>query len=182
MQKDHAHSFAQRKDAHLFMVLNAKPDSHLGADDFNLLADRLCANFCAQRGSPADNAMRSVLMRDWEEVVKADANGDGEVTIDEWHAFKSIKRQGKTPRSFFTDYAKALFGLASVMQGGVFNEAAMRALVMSYNGVDVDVELLFRLLSKDTGEVSQDDLEKILVRYVESHDPSDPANYVFGNF
>ena len=58
----------------------------------------------------------------------------------------------------------------------------MRALVRSYNGVDVDVELLFRLLSKDTGAVSQDDLEKILVRYVESHDPSDPANYVFGNF
>ncbi|GAA2213851.1 hypothetical protein GCM10009850_093140 [Nonomuraea monospora] len=137
-----------------FSLLDANGDGRLRAEDFALLAGRVCASLGADPNSAKALALAEGCRAYWEGLAAiSDSDGDGIVTFQEYAA--------AVPDSDHFDehgspYARALTALADIDDDGQVEHTDFVACMTAIGFALPQVEQLFATLASHGGRVTTD--------------------------
>lgn len=168
-----------------FHVADANHDGLIKRDDYEHHAERMAAAFSTPSDSSAYATIHAQLMRDWEGVRQFVAQGDDQVTLNDWLAFFDMLIHSPTFETWVTTYIDGSFELWKTVdpQGPTDGINVERfAKFYSAYGVDADAaRASFAKMDTDSdGFMSRAEMIAASRDFFSSDDPSAPGNWLYG--
>jgi juvenile hormone diol kinase len=175
----------KRKLPNLFAVHDLNKDGELEQSDFTQYTRRIASTRGWAPGSPQYNELLGKFMVFWEGLRGiADTRHDQRVTLDTWFAYwEQILGTKGMYDQILHPLADLIFKLLDNDGDGAV-KADEYALLYSSGGLDpkLAAAAFSRLDMDHDGQLSVDELLKLLGQFFRSNDPEEPGNWLFGPF
>jgi Ca2+-binding EF-hand superfamily protein len=168
----------------VFAVLDANQDSVISEEDFELIADRVRAQFGIEADSETERKVRAGFLAWWHQLRRDfDADGDGQVTLAE---FASAYKDGKgDPERYFAERlghtVKAVVDMVDSDGDGFLSEAEYLHLLAVATPDREAAMAGFRQLDTDgDGRVSVAEFQVGIQQLMLSNDPTAAGTSILG--
>ncbi|WP_084557641.1 lipase family protein [Hamadaea tsunoensis] len=143
-----------------FSLLDATGDGYLSRDDYTAFALRLVLALGEAPRSPRAHAVREGYLRLWRAIVtRADTDGDGRVSRDEYAAWAARSDADGAFDAAVRPLAWAVIGLADTDEDGLLNRPDLTRLLTACNLTKEQVGRTIAELDTDgSGTVSADEI------------------------
>jgi Ca2+-binding EF-hand superfamily protein len=169
----------------VFAVLDANQDSVISEEDFELIGNRVCAQFGIAADSETGRKVRGSYLAWWQQLRRDfDANGDGQVTLAE---FASAYKDGKgDPQRYFAEQlgptVKVVVDMVDSDGDGFLSEAEyLRLLAVATPNREAALAGFRQLDTDGDGRVSVAEFQVGMQQLMLSNDPNAPGTSVLGN-
>lgn len=176
--------FRRLKLLYLFhSFLDHNCSGNIDKEDFELAVE----NIAKLRGwSPDDEKYKetqNALLNIWQALIKeADANQDGQISIDEWFAmWQEYTKNPSKPLEWQDLYCKFIFDLQDDSGDGSIDVEEFSNVLQSFGLLKEDSEVAFEFMSRGRKTISWKEFQELWKEYIVSENPSDPGNYIFGS-
>ncbi|NUS56801.1 MAG: EF-hand domain-containing protein, partial [Streptomycetaceae bacterium] len=141
-------------------LLDAGGDGYLSRDDYTAFALRLVLALGEAPRSPRAQAVREGYLRLWRAIVtRADTDGDGRVSRDEYAAWAARATADGAFDAAIRPLAWAVIGLADTDEDGLLNRPDLTRLLTACNLTPEQVRHTITELDTDrSGTVSADEI------------------------
>jgi len=176
--------FWNDKMTHLFYLYDADRDGSITSNDFDILATKLSSLIGlsgenSQKCSEDYAAARRKLMN---EIMRADANHDGKVTLDEWLDFhKRLANELRKPDTDplileqFSDRIDTTFKMLDLNHDGIIEKAEW-IKTCEFFGVEKNLaESSFAQIAEG-GKLNEDEAKQLFFEYIISENPNHLSN------
>ncbi|CAM2701114.1 unnamed protein product [Rotaria socialis] len=174
-------TFWNEKMKHLFNLYDADHDGSITPADFEILADKLSALVGQDDGERREqyaNARKTLC----QEIMRADANQDGKVTLEEWidfhqHLAKELQKPDTSPEILeqLSERMNTTFHMLDLNHDGYIAKDEW-VKTCQFFGVDqTTAERSFQQLSKDD-KLEEDKAKHLFFEYLKSDDPNHISN------
>ncbi|CAF1622013.1 unnamed protein product [Rotaria magnacalcarata] len=173
--------FWNEKMKHLFNLYDADHDGSITPADFEILADKLSAlvgQDDEQRREQYATARKTLC----QEIMRADVNQDGKVTLEEWidfhqHLAKELQKPDTSPAILeqLAERMNTTFHMLDLNHDGYIGKDEW-VKTCQFFGVDqATAERSFQQLSKDD-KLEEDKAKHLFFEYLKSDDPNHISN------
>ncbi|KAF5299456.1 hypothetical protein FQR65_LT01036 [Abscondita terminalis] len=156
-----------------------RPDraDSMGACSLIYIGIKICRSCRADCADPV-----CVLLKIWDGLRnKADANKDGQVSVDEWCLmWDDFSKAPDNPLEWQTQYLKFMFDLEDASGDGAIDADEFTSVCSCYGLEASECRNAFQKMSNGKANVSYEQFESLWKQYFVSENPSDPGNYIFG--
>jgi len=173
--------FWTEKMRHLFYLYDADKDGTITPKDFKIITDKLSALIGQDDVKRRDDyiAARQTLC---EEIMRADTNKDGQVTLEEWLSFHqrlaNELRKPDTNPEVLAQLAKRVnttFSMIDLNSDG-YIESDEWLKTCEFFGVDKEAaEKSFKQIAND-GKLKEDKAKQLFYEYIKTEDPNHISN------
>ncbi|WP_194835393.1 lipase family protein [Nocardia sp. XZ_19_369] len=167
-----------------FELLDITGDGCLAADDYEAFGLRLVQAYGEAPGSPRAAAVRAGYRALWRAMaIRADVNGDGRITADEFCAWLRTHRDEDAFDRDITPLAQSVIDLADVDRNGVLDREELVGLLIGCEHTPAEASILFdRLDTDDSGTVTTAELIAAIRQFCLDPTPDKPGAWLFGRF
>ncbi|XP_045500440.1 sarcoplasmic calcium-binding proteins I, III, and IV-like [Colias croceus] len=175
--------FRKKKLLHVFTsFFDRNGSGSIDKKDFELAVD----NISKLRGWSAGDAkykeIQSSLMKIWDTLQgRADADKDGEISVDEWIAmWEEFAKNPSAPLEWQSLYCKFIFNLEDASGDGAIDGEEFSSVYASFGLNKDDALAAFRKMSKGKANVSWAEFQDLWKEYFTTEDVNAAGNYIFG--
>lgn len=149
--------------------------------------DTALENIAKLRGwSPSDEKYKETqkaLINIWDSLVKAaDANQDGQVSIEEWlEMWQEYAKNPSKALEWQNLYCKFIFDLQDDGGDGSIDVEEFSNVLQSFGLLKEDSVVAFEFMSRGKKTITWKEFQELWKEYFVSENPSDPGNYIFGS-
>jgi len=174
--------FWNEKMKHLFYLYDADKDGTITPRDFEILADKL-SSLIGQGDTTRREEYAAARKLLCEEIMRADANKDGKVTLEEWIDFhKRIATELRKPDTDpellkqLNQRVNTAFNMLDLNHDGYIVQDEW-VKTCGFFGVDQSTaEKSFAQIAKD-GKIKEDKAKSLFFEYIKTEDPTHISNY-----
>ena len=174
-----------RKLTKLFSLYDANRDGVLVQQDFSALAMRLTKLRQDLHASPQHAQILAHLNQDWQCLcAAADQDHDACITLDEWLAYyDQVLDDMKLYASRVIALVTLLFDAFDQDNDGHINEHEWIRLLSVFNVLPIYASSIFLNLDvNQDGVLTEDEVLTLIHDFFYLHEPSAPANFMFGPY
>lgn len=179
--------FQKRKLMKLFSMYDAQNLGVLKLSDFEQLAQRLAELRGWKPGTPAyEKNLNQYLFFQWNRIrttikQKLQHPKDGSVNLEEWFAYYNIVLNDKTYQEELNLLTEAVFYVVDVDETGHLDKSEWADLFRVYNLPVIYVDETFARIDLDgDGVLSKEEVLSMVQVFLNSDEPDQPGNYMFG--
>ncbi|MEG4207179.1 EF-hand domain-containing protein [Microcoleus sp. Pol7_A1] len=179
--------FQKRKLTLRFYMNDTSKDGIVELADFEHQGQKVAELRGIQPGSTEYEKIISTYVLLWETYWKpADADGDNQVTVDEYLKFGDIliaaNKDAKNEKTKLGP-SQAVFDTVDINGDGEIDLKEYAIYLKAVGRSEEDAKIAFSKIDKDgDGKLSRDEFAIALYDYHTSNDPQDPANWAFGSY
>ncbi|CAF0834087.1 unnamed protein product [Adineta steineri] len=178
---DQANDFWNEKMKHLFHLYDADGDGSITPRDFEILADKL-SSLVGQEDVKRREDYAAARKSLCQEIMRADANQDGKVTLEEWldfhkHLAKELHKPDTNPEILeqLSERINTTFNMLDLNHDGYIAKDEW-VKTCQFFGVDqTTAEKSFEQLSKGD-KLEEDKAKHLFFEYLKSDDPNHISN------
>ncbi|XP_055381584.1 calexcitin-1 [Condylostylus longicornis] len=175
--------FRRKKLLYVFHVFfDVNQSGEIDLDDFKLAIEKVCSLRGWGSGHPKNAETHDIMLRIWEGLrSKADRDGDGQVSVDEWcNMWDAYAKDPDSALDWQQRYMNFMFDLEDASNDGAI-DAKEFALVCSSYGLDKsECEQAFTKMSQGAEEVTREQFADLWKEYFSAEDKNAPGNFIFG--
>ena len=173
---------AQKKfNTQVFKRVDLNNDGYLDQSDYENRAQQVAGNLGYSEDSPECNKLKDDYIAIWNEIKsKADQNGDGKVTLDEYLAFAdSGYSQDDLLEKTSIRLSDSLFDILDENKDGFLSPEEFKKLDKTFQNNTSKAEELFNMLDANgDGKISQEEFRQLVRVSYKSEDPSHPGKII----
>lgn len=172
-----ASELQRRKTAPVFAAMDVDSDGLLEREDFAALARRWTVNRGLASDAP-EAARLSEIMLGWWETLRAAADADDAVTLDDVLVVVDRLAADTAP---VAATATAMFEAIDADGDGRISAPEYRELIETWNGMPTDTDEVFGKLDLDgDGHLSRDEFVQLWTEFWAGDNPNAAGTLVFG--
>jgi Ca2+-binding EF-hand superfamily protein len=178
---DTTQKFWNEKIQHLFYLYDADGDGTITPRDFEILTEKL-STLIGQDDVKRREAYADARKKLCAEIMRADANKDGKVTLEEWvvfhkHIADELRKPDTDPELLkqLDQRVHTAFSMLDLNQDGFIVQDEW-VKTCHFFGVDQGAaEKSFQQLAKD-GKIKEDKAKSLFFEYIKNDDPNHISN------
>lgn len=176
--------FQTKKWTHLFNLYDLDRDGTVSRSDYELKVEAVAKSQGVASGTPEYAAIERSVMADWDHVRKtADKDGNGKVQLQEWLQHGAVIISDEQMYATLGKEVDAMFSQFDKDGDGVLSRQEIIDMTVIWGVPEAEmVEVFPKLDINGDGRISKDEYKKLLAQFHKSDEPSDPGNYLFGQF
>ncbi|CAF1508699.1 unnamed protein product, partial [Didymodactylos carnosus] len=174
-------NFWKTKMTNLFYLYDADGDGSITPVDFEILASKL-SGLVGQDNPQHSEQYATARKTLCEEIMRADSNHDGKVTLDEWLEFHQRLRDELTKPDTDPELLEQLcervnttFKMLDLNNDGMIEKDEWMKTCQFFGVKTEAAEKAFNQIAKD-GKLKEDKAKKLFFEYIKSDDPDHISN------
>ncbi|XP_063829158.1 calexcitin-2-like [Ostrinia nubilalis] len=174
--------FRKKKYSYVFTVFfDTNKSGTIDKKDFDLAKEQIAKLRGWKSGEPTYKILEDTLNQLWEGLQGADANKDGEVSVDEWvGVWDSYAKNPSGAPEWQSLYARFVFQLEDGSNDGSIDGEEFSTVLASFGGDKAEAVEAFKKLAGGKSSISWAEFEKLFTEYFTAEDASAPGNFLFG--
>jgi Ca2+-binding EF-hand superfamily protein len=178
---EEAKNFWNEKMKHLFYLYDADGDGSITPIDFEILADKL-STLVGQDDTKRCEEYASARKTLCQEIMRADANQDGKVTLEEWldyHAnlANELRKPDTNPEILeqLSERINTTFNMLDLNHDGYIAKDEWVKTCQFFGVDEKTAEKSFEQITKDD-KLEEDKAKQLFFEYLKSDDPNHISN------
>jgi len=175
--------FRKKKLLYVFNVFfDVNQSGTIDRKDFELAIEKICTLRGWSAGTEQYKKTFDSMIQIWDGLRnRADANKDGQVSVDEWCVmWDEFSKAPDKPLDWQTQYLKFMFDLEDASGDGAIDVEEFTSVCSCYGLEPSECRQAFQKMSSGNPNVSYEQFQSLWKQFFVSEDASDPGNYIFG--
>ncbi|XP_066138231.1 calexcitin-2 isoform X1 [Euwallacea fornicatus] len=175
--------FRKKKLLYVFNVFfDVNQSGTIDKKDFEEAIEKICSLRGWAQGSEQYKKTYDSMIQIWEGLrQKADANQDGQVSVEEWASmWEDYSKSPENALEWQNQYQRFMFDLEDASGDGSIDIDEFTSVCSSYGLKAQECRDAFQKMSGGQKEVNYQQFETLWKQFFISENPSEPGNFIFG--
>ncbi|KAL0822098.1 hypothetical protein ABMA28_005462 [Loxostege sticticalis] len=174
--------FRKKKYVHVFTTFfDTNKSGTIDKKDFDLSKEQIAKLRGWKAGEPTYKILEDTLSQLWEGLQGADANKDGEVSVDEWVAvWDNYAKNPSAAAEWQSLYARFVFQLEDGSNDGSIDSEEFSSVYAAFGYDKAEAVEAFKKLAGGKAKVTWPEFEQLFKEYFSTDDVNAPGNFLFG--
>lgn len=175
--------FIEKKLKHVFTVFfDVNKSGTIDKKDFELAIEKITKLRNAKPGDAKYKETQDTLLKIWDGLQgHADADKDGQVSIDEWNRmWEDYAKNPAKPLEWQNLYSKFIFQLEDASNDGSIDSEEFSSVYSAFGLDKKETVAAFQKMAKGKSSVSWPEFQTLWKEYFTSEDANSAGNYIFG--
>ncbi|XP_077288891.1 sarcoplasmic calcium-binding protein 2 [Arctopsyche grandis] len=175
--------FRKKKLLYVFNVFfDVNQSGTIEKKDFELAIEKICTLRGWTPNNPKYAETHETMIKIWDGLrQRADANKDGQVSVDEWCSmWDDYAQNPDRALEWQSRYMNFMFDLEDASNDGSIDVDEFTTVCSCYGLQATECKTAFNKMSKGKEVVSRDEFQELWKQFFSSEDASTPGNFIFG--